>query len=491
MKWLVFFSLSNTVWAGVQFLGVSIAGGDFGCQIDGSCPTGSTQLPLSSFGQGGGDGDGQMKHFVQDDGINMFRLPISWQSLVNNKLGGTLDANNFAKYDKLVQACLATGAHCMVEIHNFARWNGAIIGQSSGTVTDEHFVSLWSQIATKYARNDKIVFELMNEPHDLDVPMWAATCQKVIAAIRGVGATTQIILLPGTNFDSAAMLVSSGSAEALMALTNPDGTTDNLLLDIHKYLDVDNSGTHAECVTNNTAAFGEVAEFLRRIGRKGIVSETGAAPGGSSCLAKFCEQNAFINANSDAFIGLVTWAAGSFGTSYLLSATPSKQGGKFVNNGLMAQCVVGTWKDAPDSVHPIPTSLAITASLSPTTAASNIQSAASNSEKASEIAAPITSTTQTGQSALILPTPTGPTDTPTTLILAPGISSVLTSDSRAASAVPTTTAGSGRATTTPSGAPTATTSITRSASGSWSTNLQSPTGKLWAILGLFLVAAAL
>lgn len=120
----------------------------------------------------------------------------------------------------------------MIDIHNFARWNTGIIGQ--GGPTDDQFVSLWTQLATKYASEDKMVFEVMNEPHDLDITVWAATCQKVVTAIRNAGATSQMILLSGTDFDSAATLVSSGSVAALMNVTNPDGTTDNLLLDIHK-----------------------------------------------------------------------------------------------------------------------------------------------------------------------------------------------------------------------------------------------------------------
>lgn len=268
-------TLVATAAAQVQFLGVAIAGGDFGCQIDGSCPTGSTQLPLGSNG-GGGDGPGQMQHWTSlSKPLNLFRLPVSWQFLANNQLGGDLDAGNVARYDKLVQACLGTGAHCMVDIHNFARWNGGIIGQ--GGPTDDQFVALWTQLATKYAGEGRMVFELMNEPHDLDINVWAATCQKAVAAIRGAGATSQMILLPGTNFDSAATLVSSGSTAALMNITNPDGTTDNLLLDIHKYLDEDNSGTHETCTTDNVDAFTTVAEFLRSAGRKGIVSETGAS----------------------------------------------------------------------------------------------------------------------------------------------------------------------------------------------------------------------
>lgn len=194
---------------------------------------------------------------------------------MNSQLGGDLDVSNLSKYDQLVQSCLNTGAYCMIDIHNFARWDGRIIGQ--GGPTDEQFASFWRQLAGKYATDDRIIFELMNEPHDLDVGIWAQTCQKVVTAIREAGATSQMILLPGTNFDSAATLVSSGSADTLLAIRNPDGSMDNLLLDIHKYLDEDNSGTHAACTTNNIDAFTAVAQYLRSKGRKGFISETGAS----------------------------------------------------------------------------------------------------------------------------------------------------------------------------------------------------------------------
>jgi len=201
---------------------------------------------------------------------------VSWQFLVNNVLGGPLDEDNLVQYDQLIQACLKTGAYCMIDVHNFARWNGDVIGQSGPAgVTDEQFVSLWQQLAVRYANEPNLMFSIMNEPHDLNVTQWAMTCQKVVTAIRNADAT-QLILLPGTNFDSAATLVSSGSADALLAITNPDGSTTGLLLDIHKYLDINNSGTHSECVMDNIANFTIVAEYLRQAGRQGMISETGA-----------------------------------------------------------------------------------------------------------------------------------------------------------------------------------------------------------------------
>lgn len=98
---------------------------------------------------------------------------MSWQFLINNNItvGGTtnstsgsenrtnpsnsirsaivntLDPTNFAKYDRLVQTCLATGAHCIVDVHNYARFNNLIIGQ--GGPTNAQFANLWSEIATK------------------------------------------------------------------------------------------------------------------------------------------------------------------------------------------------------------------------------------------------------------------------------------------------------------------------------------------------------
>lgn len=185
-----------------------------------------------------------------------------------------------------MQACLNTGASCAIDLHNFSRFNGRIIGQSSGGPTDAQFADFWTQLATKYKSNTKIIFGLMNEPHDLDVPTWAATCQAVVTAIRNSGASN-MILLPGTNFASAGRFVSSGSAAELIKIKNPDGTFDNLVLDLHKYLDVDNSGSHTTCTTDNIAdAFQLAADFLRTNGRTALVSETGAGTDASVSLDK-------------------------------------------------------------------------------------------------------------------------------------------------------------------------------------------------------------
>lgn len=279
----------------VRFAGVNIAGFDFGCGTDGTCNTAKVYPPVTNMPPyySNPDGAGQMNHFYKDDHMNIFRLPVGWQYLVNNQLGGNLDSTNLGYYDQLVQSCLSTGAYCILDIHNYARWNGAIIGQ--GGPSNDQFVSVWKQLAQKYASQPRIWFGIMNEPHDVpSITTWAATVQAVVTAIRNAGATSQFISLPGNDWQSAGAVITDGSAAALAGVKNPDGSTTNLIFDVHKYLDSDNSGTHTECVTNNIdGAFAPLATWLRQNGRQAILTETGGG-NTASCQKYMCEQIAYM-----------------------------------------------------------------------------------------------------------------------------------------------------------------------------------------------------
>ncbi|KAK3215371.1 hypothetical protein GRF29_19g3044021 [Pseudopithomyces chartarum] len=215
----------------VQYAGVNIAGFDFGCTIDGTCSLSGASKPYDIVS--GANALGQMTHFVKDDSLNTFRLPVGWQFLVNGQLGGQLNSNNFGQYDRLVQGCLSSNAIlCILDLHNYARWNGQIVGQ--GGPSNAQLADVWKQLAQKYGSNSKIAFGVMNEPHDIpDIKAWAATVQVVVTAIRNAGAASNIILLPGNGFTSAETFVSSGSAAALAEVRNPDGGIDGLVMDVH------------------------------------------------------------------------------------------------------------------------------------------------------------------------------------------------------------------------------------------------------------------
>lgn len=111
---------------------------------------------MASLNKGNSDGGAMMQHFAQQDGLNTFRLPVTWQFLINsNNLNGTavtnispgalatstgqLSPGNMGEYNQLVRACLSTGAFCIIDIHNYARFEGQIIGYARN-LQDAHSV---------------------------------------------------------------------------------------------------------------------------------------------------------------------------------------------------------------------------------------------------------------------------------------------------------------------------------------------------------------
>ncbi|KAL9133221.1 MAG: hypothetical protein Q9175_005605, partial [Cornicularia normoerica] len=325
------FGAARTVAAGVKFAGVNIAGFDFGCGTDGSCTVSSVDPPLSQYG--GGDGAGQMTHFTKTDGLNIFRLPVAWQYLVDGVIGGTLDETNFGKYDKLVQACLDTGAHCIIDIHNYARWNGKVIGAPGGPKTSD-FSGLWGQLAEKYKDQGSVVMGLMNEPHDNDPAPWYVSPSSPLLS----PSSNPLIPSPGNGYTGASTFVSGGSAAVLAGVTNLDGSTNNLIFDVHQYLDSDYSGTTTTCTTNGiSVAFQPLLKWLQDSKRQALLSETGGGSDSQSCLTDVCAALDFLNENSASFLGWVGWSAGSFPSHYVLSLTPT--GGKDIK--LMTQCFAG------------------------------------------------------------------------------------------------------------------------------------------------------
>jgi endoglucanase len=195
---------------------------------------------------------------------------------------------------------------------DYARWNGGIIGQ--GGPTNAQYASIWSQLAAHYKGNSKIIFGIMNEPHDIpSLQSWADSVQAAVNAIRAAGATSQYILIPGSSYSSAQTLPTE-AGPYLLKVTDPAGGVSKLIFDVHKYLDSDNSGTHADCVTDNVSVLQTLYSWLQTNGRQALLSETG---GGNtqSCFTDLNSELSFVKSHSDRIVGFTAWSAGAFDTS--------------------------------------------------------------------------------------------------------------------------------------------------------------------------------
>jgi endoglucanase len=130
----------------------------------------------------------------------------------------------------------------------------------------------------------------------------------------------------------------------LIKVTNLDGSTTNLIFDVHKYLDSDNSGTHTTCTTNNADAFTTLGNWLRQNKRQAILTETGGGATDSSCLTAVCQQLDVLNNYSDVFLGWTGWSAGMFSSIYELTEVPTQNGNSWTDVPLVTQCIAGKFK---------------------------------------------------------------------------------------------------------------------------------------------------
>jgi endoglucanase len=140
-----------------------------------------------------------------------------------------------------------------------------------------------------------------------------------VTAIRKAGATKNKILLPGNEWTHASAFISNGSGDELSKVTNLDGSTTDLIFDVHQYLDSDGSGTHTACSTNNVDVFETLGAWLQKNKRQAILTETGGSSE-ASCLQALCEQ---------------------FDSSYELTETPTLSGSKWTDKDIVTKCVAG------------------------------------------------------------------------------------------------------------------------------------------------------
>ncbi|KAI9057728.1 glycoside hydrolase family 5 protein [Trametes sanguinea] len=292
--------------------GVNTAGYDFSVGTDGSFTGTGVSPPPAQF-----------THFA-NEGANLFRIPFAWQ-LMTPTVGGPINETFFAIYDKTVQAALNSGSETfvIVDLHNYARWNGDIIAQ--GGPTNDQFASIWTQLAQKYGSNERIIFGIMNEPHDIpSVATWVDSVQYVVNAVRQAG-SKNFLLLPGSSWSSAQAFPTE-AGPLLVKVTDPLGDTSKLIFDVHKYLDSDNSGTHPDCTTDNVDVLQTLVSFLQANGnRQAILSETGGG-NTASCETLLNNELSFVKSAFPTLAGFSVWAAGAFDTTYVLTVTPFANG---------------------------------------------------------------------------------------------------------------------------------------------------------------------
>ncbi|KAI9646617.1 hypothetical protein NHQ30_004613 [Ciborinia camelliae] len=250
-----------------------------------------------------------------DGGMNIFRVPFVMERMAQGTMTSTIDATYLASYKKVIDYITTAGAHAVLDAQNFGRYDGTVFTSTSD------FGTFWTNLATEFKDNEKVIFDCNNEFHDEPTStIFAELDQACVTAIRGAGATSQYIFVEGTSYTGAWTWTSSGNSVAMMNITDPQ---DKLVYEFHQYLDSDGSGTSATCVSGTVGAerIAVATAWLKTNNFKGIIGEY-AGGVNAACESAVSGMLTALAADNEYWLGAMWWGAGPWWGDYIFAFEP-------------------------------------------------------------------------------------------------------------------------------------------------------------------------
>ncbi|MFL1483582.1 glycoside hydrolase family 5 protein [Marinobacter sp. LN3S78] len=288
--------------------GVNLSGAEFNSsKIPGRMFTDYTYPSPSDF------------QYFADKGANMIRLPIRWER-VQRELQGELDGAELNQIRKAVANARDNGQCLLIDLHNYAAYEGDIIGEDR--VATEDLVDVWSRLATELDDTDHVALGLMNEPYTMDLPDWAVVAQDTVTALRQQD-IDHLIMVSGGRWSGVHewFKQSAGSSNAAEFKDFQD-PLDRSVLEVHQYLNQGYSGTRDDCLPPEhfDSMFRNISQWADENDQQLFMGEFGS-PAREECLASL-ERLLELTNNPVIWRGWAYWAAGAWWGDYFLTVHP-------------------------------------------------------------------------------------------------------------------------------------------------------------------------
>jgi len=184
------------------------------------------------------DTDPDQWDYYHDKGLDLVRLPFKWERL-QPSLSGSLDSTYLGYIEACVDLAAARGMKVVLDVHNYARYNGNVIGAGTG-VTNADFADLWYRLADHFEGDPGIyAYGIMNEPFSTD-DHWPGAAQAAVNGIRQTDADTWIII-GGHGYSSAKNWQQWNDD---LIISDPRSGDDRLMYEAHFYFDSDSNGSY-------------------------------------------------------------------------------------------------------------------------------------------------------------------------------------------------------------------------------------------------------
>jgi endoglucanase len=248
------------------------------------------------------------------EGMNIIRLPFAWERL-QPVMNGPLDQNYLSLIDNVVNYAASKGMTVDLDLHNYGLYYGNPVGGAS--VPNSAFANLWSQVAQHYASTPNVMFDLMNEPYEQTGQQWVQSANAAIAAIRGTGAS-QEILVGGVNYENGEAWTTSSDV-FMSGIVDPKM---NFAYEVHQYINVWNGPiTSVVSPTFGADSLQAVTQWAQANGARLFLGEFGAVNSVASLAATTNELN-YIAQNTNVWQGATEWGGGPWWGNYAYSTEP-------------------------------------------------------------------------------------------------------------------------------------------------------------------------
>lgn len=260
--------------------------------------------------------------FLASKGVAAIRLMISWESIQPTALGaipgGGAATTYLTNLKTLVNRFLAKGIYVSLNPWQYSDSSGDTdITYFGSAITSARFADFWGKLATQFSYDQRISFDLINEPHlpdpgdgvvGITLNNWFSFAQAAITAIRAAGATNYIVV-QGLNYADPGNWVTNGSAAKFIALTDTLSPK-RLIAGVHNY------GTNygAEII-NLVPNLSDIVTHARANGYKFFI-ETDCSdpdpvsnPPTSQTVTDWAAVTAYCKTNKDVCAGWTWWAA--------------------------------------------------------------------------------------------------------------------------------------------------------------------------------------
>ncbi len=162
-------------------------------------------------------------------GFTSVRLPVRWSSHAMAQRPFTVDPVFLRRVEGVVNALIANDLQVVMNAHHDRLLDGDALDagepERSAAMVEERFLSIWQQVGAHFfAKSDKLLFELYNEPHGrLDAERWNDLQARALGVVRQYNPRRVVVLSP----------VNWSNATALASLRIPNDA--HLIVGFHHY----------------------------------------------------------------------------------------------------------------------------------------------------------------------------------------------------------------------------------------------------------------